>query len=96
MLLFSDSFQMLKVVLENFNFHRTSNSEWYQSTSRLSGGNSEKVTPVPIPNTVVKLLSADNTWWATAREHKTSPERLTLDEISHRGFLFFTVVLEND
>ena len=38
------------------------------------GGYSEKVTPVPIPNTVVKLLCADNTWRATSREHKSPPE----------------------
>ena len=37
-----------------------------------SGGNSEEVTPVPIPNTVVKLLSADDTWRATSREIRTS------------------------
>ena len=40
----------------------------------MSGGNSEKVTPVPIPNTVVKLLCADDTWWVTAWESKSSPE----------------------
>ena len=39
------------------------------------GGNSEKVTPVPIPNTEVKLLSAENTWRVTAREHKTLPKQ---------------------
>ena len=27
-----------------------------------SGSNGEKVTPVPIPNTEVKLLSADGSW----------------------------------
>lgn len=27
-----------------------------------SGDKSEKVTPVPIPNTEVKLLSADGSW----------------------------------
>ena len=27
-----------------------------------SGDDSEKVTPVPIPNTEVKLLSADGSW----------------------------------
>ena len=27
-----------------------------------SGNNGEKVTPVPIPNTEVKLLSADGSW----------------------------------
>ena len=28
----------------------------------MPGGNSEEVTPVPIPNTVVKLFSADGSW----------------------------------
>ena len=57
--------------------------------SRLSGDNSERVTPVPIPNTVVKPLSAENTWWATAREHKSSPEYdITLDEFFVEGFIF--------
>ena len=30
--------------------------------SLKSGDDSEKVTPVPIPNTEVKLLSADGSW----------------------------------
>ncbi len=30
-------------------------------------------TPVPIPNTVVKLGGAENTWLATARENKETP-----------------------
>ena len=38
---------------------------------KKSSGNSEEATPVPIPNTEVKLLSADDTWLATARESKT-------------------------
>ena len=33
---------------------------------------SEEDTPVPIPNTVVKLLSADDTWRAASREIRTS------------------------
>ena len=41
---------------------------------RISGGHSEEVPPVPIPNTEVKLLSVDNTWRATAREDRTLPE----------------------
>ena len=32
---------------------------------------SEKATPVPIPNTEVKFLSADDTWGATPWESKT-------------------------
>ena len=41
-----------------------------------SGGHSEEVPPVPIPNTVVKLLSVENTWRATARENRTLPEQI--------------------
>ena len=44
-----------------------------KSTSRKSGDNSEEVTPVPIPNTEVKLLSADDTWWEAAWESRTLP-----------------------
>ena len=32
---------------------------------------SKEDTPVPIPNTEVKLFSADGTWWVTAWESKT-------------------------
>jgi hypothetical protein len=41
---------------------------------RFSGGNNEKDTPVPIPNTVVKLFSADDTKMATSWESKSSPD----------------------
>ena len=44
-----------------------------KSTSRKSGDNSEEVTPVPISNTEVKLLSADDTWWEAAWESRTLP-----------------------
>ena len=30
-------------------------------------------TPVPIPNTVVKLNSVEDTWMATSRENRTVP-----------------------
>ena len=29
-------------------------------------------TPVPIPNTVVKLINGENTWLETARENNTA------------------------
>ena len=41
---------------------------------QFSGGNDEMDTPVPIPNTAVKHLSADNTWLETARESKSLPD----------------------
>ena len=35
--------------------------------------NGDEGTPVPIPNTVVKLIYGDNTWLATAREDNSTP-----------------------
>ncbi len=43
-------------------------------TSReRSGDESKEDPPVPIPNTEVKLISADNTWLEAAREDKAMP-----------------------
>ena len=39
--------------------------------NKISSYYSEEDTPVPIPNTEVKLFSADGTWWATAWESRT-------------------------
>ena len=41
---------------------------------QVSGGNNEKDTPVPIPNSAVKLLSAEDTWLVTARVNRSPPE----------------------
>ena len=41
-------------------------------------------TPVPIPNTVVKLVYGDNTWLATAREDNTARTQNTI----HLGSVF--------
>ena len=40
-----------------------------------SGDDSEEETPVPMPNTEVKVLSVDDTWWETARESRELPEQ---------------------
>ena len=37
------------------------------------GDHSERATPVPIPNTAVKPLSADGTAWVTVWESRTLP-----------------------
>ena len=42
---------------------------------RKSGDDSEEETPVPMPNTEVKVLSVDDTWWETARESRELPEQ---------------------
>ena len=34
---------------------------------------SDRNTPVPIPNTKVKTVSSDNTWWVTAWEDSPVP-----------------------
>ena len=39
----------------------------------LVGAYGNEVTPVPIPNTVVKLIHDDDTWLATARESNSVP-----------------------
>jgi hypothetical protein len=41
---------------------------------KISGGYNGEVTPVPIPNTEVKLSSAEDTWLATARENMSPPD----------------------
>ena len=40
----------------------------------ISGGNDGEVPPVPIPNTEVKLSSAESTWLETAREDRSLPD----------------------
>ena len=37
------------------------------------GGKSKKETPVTMPNTAVKLLHAESSWWETACEGRTLP-----------------------
>ena len=39
----------------------------------LAGVNGDEVTPVPIPNTEVKLISVENTWLETAWEDRAVP-----------------------
>ena len=46
--------------------------EW-KATHTQVGVFSDEGPPVPIPNTEVKLISADNTWLEAAREDKAMP-----------------------
>ena len=46
----------------------------FEPGSTVFGGNSEEDTPVPIPNTEVKLLCADGTAWETAWESRSLPK----------------------
>ena len=44
------------------------------TNNNISGGYNGEVTPVPIPNTEVKLSSAEDTWPETARENMSPPD----------------------
>ena len=50
--------------------------------NEIVGVNGDEGTPVPIPNTVVKLVYGDNTWLATAREDNSTPTSNTDSEES--------------
>ena len=43
---------------------------------KISGGNSLRDPPVPIPNTEVKPQHADSTWLVTAREGRSPPDSM--------------------
>ena len=50
--------------------------------------NGDEGTPVPIPNTVVKLIYGDNTWLATAREDNSTPTSKAVTKVAAFFFLF--------
>ena len=58
---------------------------------RISGDNSAEVTPVPIPNTEVKLCNAEDTWWVTARENRSLPEYVTEYKVQRQDNLIFAL-----
>lgn len=47
-----------------------------RAASRMAGVYDAEVPPVPIPNTVVKLICAENTWREAARENRSALTRL--------------------
>ena len=71
---------------------RAATKSGVKSTSRKSGDNSEEATPVPISNTVVKLLSADDTWWEAAWESRTLP--VLRNRLSYLGLFFFALLYD--
>ena len=46
--------------------------------SDIAGVYYDEVPPVPIPNTVVKLICAEDTWREAARENRSSPALATV------------------
>ena len=51
--------------------HAAKRRQW--SSGTLAGGDDAEVTPVPMPNTEVKLCSADDTWREAAWESRKPP-----------------------
>ena len=47
-----------------------------EKTFSHCGDNGGEAPPVPIPNTAVKLSSAESTWLDTTREARTSPHTI--------------------
>ena len=78
---------VLRSLVMLFNFEGTVKA----ALSATCGDNSEEDPPVPIPNTVVKLLSADDTWGVTPWEIRTSQVFLLLRITG--AFLVFVHIL---
>ena len=55
-------------------------------TLNHTGGDYCEATPVPIPNTEVKLACAENTWLETARKDRLLPVFLFLNSSVGRAF----------
>ena len=60
-----------------------------QQPHRISGDNSLRDPPVPIPNTEVKPQHADGTWLETARESRSSPD--SNERTLNRAFVFLYI-----
>ena len=54
--------------------------------NQIVGVDDDEGPPVPIPNTEVKLISADDTWLATARDNRKAP---TPKQSPNRVAVFF-------
>ena len=63
------------------------------TVNEIFGGNSEEDPPVPIPNTEVKLFSADGTAWVTMWESRSPPNPLIkpLGEYFAKGLFAFAL-----
>ena len=57
-----------------------------REAARTVGVDYDEGPPVPIPNTEVKLVRAENTWLVTAREDRCSP---TQEAVAQSGGCFF-------
>ena len=61
----------------------------------ISGDNSLRDPPVPIPNTEVKPQHADGTWLATARESRSSPDSILFGHVERCVLFLLPFILLN-
>ena len=66
---------------------RSESGRKQRAQHNISGDNSLRDPPVPIPNTEVKPQHADGTWLATARESRSSPDSILFGQSA--GLFFF-------
>src|SRR5258708_36235372 len=64
------------------------------SSFGFSGGSGEGETPVPIPNTAVKPLSADGTACASVWESRSLPGNIFWRPSSDRGLFVYRLAVE--
>ena len=57
-----------------------------ENRSRKVGANGGEGPPVPIPNTEVKLTSAENTWLEAARENRAVPTQREVKSVQKHIF----------
>ena len=64
-------------------------------TLNHTGGYYDEATPVPIPNTEVKLVRADNTWLVTAREDRLLPVYISPLTLKVKGLFYCLIFSRN-
>ena len=64
---------LLRVTTLTFRFQQVISSNTVTLSSQSVGAYYDEGPPVPIPNTVVKLIRAEDTWRATAWKNRSVP-----------------------
>ncbi len=64
----------------------------HPSKFHMSGNDGEEATPVPIPNTEVKLFSADGSWGLSPCESRTLPGKDKKVQCDDAGLFFVRIM----
>ena len=69
--------------------------EGAEMQTKIVGVDCDEGTPVPIPNTVVKLIYAENTWLVTAWEDRSMPTSKNGTDFFGSVFFIYFISLLN-